>query len=418
MTGWIFRIITGLSILILVEFYFLKKTSHLIRLTFPKSDFKKFKFAKILFLAALNIYPAFLIISVLYGLLLTKRILPPDTFFFDYLLVYPFWILFLFMLQTGIYFIVLDIIKLIIYPFYKKKRDSLQPLFAKLMFAVLIFFAVYVPVRIFYDYNNVSIRIVEYKKEDLPEALNNFRITFIADIQADKYTDETRLQNFIDKVNSTNPDLVLIAGDLITSTPDYIERSAEYVGRIKSKQGIYSCVGDHDNWAYREDNTRSIREITDALEENGVKMIDNSKEEIKIVDSEICITFITNTYVERINESLLDSLTYNNNDCDLKIFLTHQPRNYLVDKAIEKNYDLFLAGHTHGGQITLLFPFVYITPTMFETSFIRGDFHFGNLLMVVNRGLGMSLAPIRYNSTPEVTVIVLKNFKQQITNLK
>jgi predicted MPP superfamily phosphohydrolase len=313
------------------------------------------------------------------------------------------------MLQTGVYFLVLDIIKLIIYPIYKKKREILQPILAKLMFVILIFFAIYVPIRIVYDYKNVSVRIVEYKKENLPETLNNFKIALIADIQADKYTDDVRLQNFIDKVNSANPDLVLIAGDFITSTPDYIEESAEYVAKIKSKNGIYACIGDHDNWAYREDNIRSIREITEALNKHNVEMIDNSKRKIMVGNSEICITFITNTYVERIDNKLLDSLTYNNNNCDLKIFLTHQPRNYLVDKAIERNFDLFFAGHTHGGQITLLFPFVYITPTMFETSFIRGDFHFGNMLMVVTRGLGMSLAPIRYNSTPEVTLITLQS---------
>ena len=137
-------------------------------------------------------------------------------------------------------------------------------------------------------------------------------------------------------------------------------------------------------------------------------MIDNSKKDIKVSDSDLCITFITNTYVETIDKKVLDSLTNNNASCDVKIFLTHQPRSYLIDKAVEKDYDLFLAGHTHGGQITLLFPFVYITPTMFETKYIRGNFWFDNMLLVVTRGLGMSLAPIRYNSTPEVTLITLK----------
>ena len=69
----------------------------------------------------------------------------------------------------------------------------------------------------------------------------------------------------------------------------------------------------------------------------------------------------------------------------------------------------------HGGQITFVFPFIQLTPTMFETKYTRGDFWFVNpdkavssMLLVVTRGLGMSLAPIRYNSTPEVTLITLK----------
>ena len=85
-------------------------------------------------------------------------------------------------------------------------------------------------------------------------------------LQADRYTNDTRLERFISKVNSTNPDLVLIAGDMITSTPNYINISAKYVGKFKSKYGIYSCIGDHDNWAYWQDNGRSVREITEALQ--------------------------------------------------------------------------------------------------------------------------------------------------------
>jgi predicted MPP superfamily phosphohydrolase len=137
-------------------------------------------------------------------------------------------------------------------------------------------------------------------------------------------------------------------------------------------------------------------------------MIDN---DIKIIDvdgAEIAITFVTNTYVETIPEIILDSLSGNNNG-SFKIFLTHQPQPFLIESAEKNDFDLFLAGHTHGGQITLVFPFIQLTPTMFETKYIRGDFWFGNMLMIINRGLGMSLAPIRYNSTPEITLIVLQN---------
>ena len=411
MSGWVLRILIGVVLLFLVEYYFIKRCKWLVRYTFPKFDLKKFKIWQIVFLVFINLYPAVLIITTLYRLFTENRISSPETFLFDYLFVYPFWILFIFMFQTGIYFAVVDILKLVLYPIYKKRKEKINSYVARAMFLILVFFAVYVPIRIIYDYSNVSLRIVEYEEKDLNADLEGFKIAFVADIQADKYTDEDRLLRFIDVVNSAEPDIILIAGDLITSTPDYIDKSADFVGQMKSKYGVYTCIGDHDNWAYREDTPRSIKEITEALAKRGVQMIDNSKREIKIGNSDLCITFITNTYVETIDEKTLDSLTYNNAGCDFKIFLTHQPRGYLIDKAVEKNYDLFLAGHTHGGQITLLFPFVYITPTMFETKYIRGDFWFDDMLLIVTRGLGMSLAPIRYNSTPEVTLITLRNSK-------
>jgi predicted MPP superfamily phosphohydrolase len=107
-----------------------------------------------------------------------------------------------------------------------------------------------------------------------------------------------------------------------------------------------------------------------------------------------------------VPQNVLDSLAFNN-DGDLKIFLTHQPQPYLIESGQKNNFDLLLAGHTHGGQITFVFPFVQLTPTMLETSYIRGDFWFNSMLMIVSRGLGMSLAPVRYNSTPEITLINL-----------
>ena len=60
------------------------------------------------------------------------------------------------------------------------------------------------------------------------------------------------------------------------------------------------------------------------------------------------------------------------------------------------------------GKLRFVFPFIQLTPTMFETKYTNGDFWFGSMLLVVTRGLGMSLAPIRYNSTPEVTLITLR----------
>ena len=281
---------------------------------------------------------------------------PPDSILFDIFLQFPFWLFIIFMTQCFFLFLAIDILRLILFPVYKSKKEIVGKWVFKIQFLIIVFFALYVPARSFYDYMTVSTRIVEYKKKDLPKALQGFKITFIADVQADKYTNRARLGRFIDKVNQTNPDLVLIAGDVITSTPDYIDLSAEFLGKIKSRYGIYSCVGDHDNWAYRRDTERSLREVTAALANKNIEMIDNEKRVIPVDSTKIEITFATNNYVHSIDRKLLDTLATNKDNYDLKIFLTHQPRAFLVDKAKEKNYDLFLAGHTHGGQITVIFP--------------------------------------------------------------
>ena len=137
-------------------------------------------------------------------------------------------------------------------------------------------------------------------------------------------------------------------------------------------------------------------------------MLDNQNLILRIDSSKIGLTFITDTYSDRVSDGVLDSLTRNLLDVDFKIMVTHQPNGRTREAAVRNNYNLMLSGHTHGGQITLLFPFIGLTPTLFETKYVKGDFRFNDLMMVVNGGLGMSLAPIRYNSTPEVTIINLK----------
>jgi len=406
--SFILRIVIVFLIIFVIEFYFFKKLLNSIKIVFPEIPSKRISLIKWIVLIIIHIYPFVLLLSYLQSTFNNQpRVRLPENSFFDYAAVYPFWTAVLTIVQSILFLLPLDIFKLMVYPVYKKHKAKLKLYLSKIIFGIIVFFIIYVPLRIVYDYNSVSIRVKEYKMKDLPVALNNFKITFIADIQADRYTDPGRLNKFISKVNATHPDLVLIAGDIITSTPDYINTASEYIGKIKSKNGVYSCVGDHDNWAYREDTRRSIREITEALDKYNVDMINNGKKIIKIKDAEIGITFITNTYVETITNQELDKLTNGNSKHDVKIFLVHQPRQRLVDQALKNNYDLFLAGHTHGGQITFLFPFINLSPTLFETKYVRGDFQLDNMLMIVTRGLGMSLVPLRYNSTPEVTVIVL-----------
>ena len=403
----IIRVLIGIVILFLLEYYFTRKLNRVFKTLFPNYDVKKKRIILYTFLIFLNLYPIILIFNAIYAAITKQSVSFPQNIFADYLLLYPFWVLIILILQVSALFLFVDLLKLILYPLYKKHKERLYPLQVKIFLALVLFFIFYIPARMIYDYNSVDVRYIDYKKENLSKELSGFKIAFISDIQADRYTDEKRLEQYIDKVNESNPDLVLIAGDVITSTPEYIETAAKYIGRIKTKYGTYSCVGDHDNWAYRRDYVRSLHEVETALNNYNVAMLDNEVRYLKIDSSQIGITFITNTYVSDISETTLKNIS-SSNRAEFKIFLTHQPRDFLINSAVKNDYDLFFAGHTHGGQITMLFPFIQLTPTLIETKYIKGSFYFDNMLAVVCGGLGMSLAPVRYNSTPEIVIITLK----------
>jgi len=404
----IIRLLLGIAILVIVEFYFIKHVNLAIKLFFPTFYEKKFHLVRKIFFIWMNLYPLVLIFIFTYFAITGSYLPAPENRIIDYLIIYPFWTFFVLIIQCCLFFIPLDLIKIFSHLFIKRTRTHLLKIRSALIFLIIVFFILYIPIRVIYDYNEVSIREIKYEKQELSASLDGFRIAFISDIQADHFTDKGRLSNYLNKVNSLNPDLILIAGDLITTGPDYIELSAREVGKLKAKYGVYSCIGDHDNWAYRNDYARSLSEVKSALNYHGVQMIDNQIKTIDVEGTELEISIITATYVEDVPKNILDSLTINNSG-SFKIFLVHQPQPELIETAKKNGFDLFLAGHTHGGQITFVFPFIQLTPTMFETSYIRGDFWFDRMLMIINRGLGMSLAPLRYNSTPEISLINLVN---------
>jgi predicted MPP superfamily phosphohydrolase len=331
----------------------------------------------------------------------------PENLFFDALLQFPFWLAVIVVIQTSIIFIFWDALKWLSHIINVRWRGLMLKYESRFYFTVILVFMIYVPARAFYDYVHISVRTIELKSGTIPEALNNFTITFIADVQADRYNNTWRLSKFMNLVNKTNPDLVLVGGDVITFGNRYINLSAKSMALIKSKLGVYACIGDHDNWAYHEDVDRSIKEVTQALAAKNIKMLNDSLVIFNVGNAKLAVAFITNTYVEVVDKKTLSTTLDKGEDADFRILLAHQPRNYILSQAIAKNYNLYLCGHTHGGQLTFFFPFINLSPTLVETKYVKGDYRFGNLLFVISKGLGMSLAPLRYNSTPEIIVIKL-----------
>ena len=296
----ILRLLIGIAILVIAEYYFIRRLNLATKQFFPKFYEGKYRLVRKIFLIWMNLYPLVLLFIFAYFGITGSYLTAPESRVIDYLLIYPFWIAFILMIQCFLFFIPIDLIRILMSLFMKSGKEKLIFVHSTLVYIIVGFFILYIPMRVIYDYNTVDVREITCGMKNLPASLENFRIGFISDIQADHYTDKSRLEKFINTVNSLNPDLVLIAGDLITTGPDYIEISGQEVGKLKSKYGVYSCVGDHDNWAYRNDYAKSLAEVEASLYANKVEMVDNGIRKINVGNAEIDITFITNTYVETV----------------------------------------------------------------------------------------------------------------------
>ena len=327
-------------------------------------------------------------------------------------LIYPFWIIVVSIFQIFPYVLSFDIGQRMLKRFFSAFAAKTSRAQSFILWMVPLVLAIYIPFRINYDLNHIDVQEVVVEKEGLPEELEDLKVVLISDIQMDEYTEKADVLRYIAKVNALEPDLVLIAGDFITNTSLYIEPVCVLLQQLTATHGVYACVGDHDHWAYpggEPTYARSVRDIAMNLRRSSIPLLENENKVIRIGSSRIKLTATNETYASSVSDELLSYLIQDEGPYDLKLFINHQPRPRLINRAAEANYDLFLAGHTHGGQLVFYFPFLSVNPAMFDGSpYIRGMHQLKELVIVICHGLGVSVAPIRYNATPNVVSVRLQ----------
>ncbi len=220
-------------------------------------------------------------------------------------------------------------------------------------------------------------------------------------MHVDKYTNGKKLNRYIQKVRDTDPDLIIFTGDLITSGLDYVEEAAGALASLEVPHGIYVALGDHDYWSGEE-------EITAALQEKGIHVLQNENMQIEVNETPVNLTGITEIYSSRPdNEEIEALLSESSHEEALKILFAHQASDRLIRHARDFGTDLILGGHTHGGQIRIPIFFYPVTAVMEETRYIRHEYFLDDLLLNVNSGLGFTLSPVRFNAPADYSVIDL-----------
>ena len=259
---------------------------------------------------------------------------------------------------------------------------------------------VYTPLRMYYDVHMIHVDNIVHTVTGLSRELDGLRIVVISDLQADEFTDASRVRSYIDVVNEQRPDIVLFAGDLITSGKAYIPFAARAMKWIRSTYGVFACLGDHDYWSGAD----SVRA---ALESAGITVGEDETRYIAVGRARVAVSMATQVYGIRLKEKRLRIMARDAAGADLSLLVIHQPVTALVERAAE-TYQVIAAGHTHGGQIAVSVYGWRVTGSMVETRFVSGFYLVNTALVYVCNGLGMSLVPVRLNSTPTVGVIVLR----------
>lgn len=315
-------------------------------------------------------------------------------------LVYWFWFGLVFVFQLLSWVIIADVIKLGS-RYFKVGNYSViyaHALSVVLLSAIIFLFTTW---KVYSNTTGIVSDQVELSIDKLPPALKDFKIVHISDVQGDEYTGEEQIAEYVQQINEQSPDLIVFTGDLISYGTDFINMAARELGKAKATYGTVAVIGDHDYWA-------GVPEVEQALTEQGISLLKNENHSI-VVDStaSMMVTGVTEVYSEQVDPMTVDSLTSENSH-PVKIFASHQVADHLITSARENNYQLLLAGHTHGGQVRVPFMGMTFSASELETKFVSDVYHEDGLLVNINNGLGFTLAPIRFNAFPSISVITLK----------
>ena len=234
-------------------------------------------------------------------------------------------------------------------------------------------------------YHKVRVPLLLESKKLLPK---EYRIVMLSDLHLGYHNSRSDLAHWVDLINREQPDLILIAGDIIDISvrPLLEEKMAEEFHRLKAP--VYACLGNHEYYSGKPKVQQFYRDANIHLLNDSTTEIDNA---IVIIGRDDR----TNRHRKELHElaSLADKSKYT-------ILLDHQP--YDLNQAEEAGVDFQLSGHTHRGQV---WPISWITDAVYERSW--GHHQRGNTQYYVSSGLGIWGGKFRIGTQSEYVVATL-----------
>lgn len=240
------------------------------------------------------------------------------------------------------------------------------------------------------------IKKIEFRHKDIPGSFDDFKIVFLTDFHYQSLFTNKKLKRLIQTVNKLHPDLILLGGDYHAGC-QYVPELFANIANIKSNYGVMAIMGNHDyNACYQE--------IVESMNMHHIHLLEHQADTIKINNDQIIIAGIRNPFDLETNGY---SPTLDLSAEDFVILLTHTP-DYVEDVPIT-NTDLALAGHTHGGQITLFGIYAPITNSKYGQRFRSGlKENSAGIPIIISNGLGTSRKNMRLFAPSDLILIKLK----------
>jgi predicted MPP superfamily phosphohydrolase len=243
------------------------------------------------------------------------------------------------------------------------------------------------------------VREVDIPLPDLPRDLEGLRILHLSDIHLSAFLSERELAGVIDASNELRPQVAVMTGDLISGHSDPLDACIRQLARVKSDTGLLACMGNHERYIRAEAYTaRQAARLGIAFLRHESRQLRFGTATLNIAGSDFESHRNRDRYLMGM-ERLVQPGAVN-------VLLQHSPD--VFPAAVSKRYNLLLAGHTHGGQVTVEILDQSINPARFFTPYVYGLYRIGGAAAYVTRGIGTIGIPARIGAPPEISLLRLR----------
>jgi predicted MPP superfamily phosphohydrolase len=229
----------------------------------------------------------------------------------------------------------------------------------------------------------------------LSSGLSGIRIVQLTDIHVGNFMKQAKLEWYVRAVNDLDPDIIALTGDFIASSAQFIPACAAALEKLEARDGVFACLGNHDYWV-------GAQRVTEALQAAGVEVLRNEARTLSLKGAILNVAGVDDPWRGKTDFDRALSMTNPNAPT---IMLCHQPD--LFPAVVQREIDLTLAGHYHGGQVKLQFLGMAISPAHLISEFVEGLYIQGRSQLYVSRGIGITGPPVRLNAPPEITLLHL-----------
>lgn len=231
---------------------------------------------------------------------------------------------------------------------------------------------------------------------NLPKSFDKIKIVQVADLHYGALMPKSFIKNIIDRVNALNADVIVCTGDYVHEfkSANQIDEIWPLLSKLRAPLGVYSVLGNHDHWA---DPARSTHWLKVSGQDLSHKRVCLKRHGDKLWLAGAGDFYEDNRSIDPVLQGIPEK--------DCRIVLAHNPDT--ANTPYSRRVDLFISGHTHGGQVVIPFSGPPILPVKNKdfTSGLKESYR--GVKVFISKGIGWAIFPVRFNCLPEIAVLEL-----------